>query len=162
MNKRRAFTLSELVVTIGIIGIGTAMVISTIVSLSRIQSSSAELSKKNSELSSINELCGDFTSFVSLKTDDISFSYSEIDSSADQVVFKVDASKFTLSFDETNKVLAISNDYSGDVEYLKKSGSLTLQYFDSVAFAFESDINLLSVNVSHNEQVNHFNYVVRV
>ena len=160
MNKRRGFTLSELVVTIGVIGIGTAMVISTIVSLSRIQSSSADLSKKNSELTAINDLCGEYVSFVSLKTDEISFSYTE--SNEELVVFSANASDFTLSFNETNKNLAITNNYSGDIEYLKKSENLTLKYFKSVSFSFDTEINLLCVNVSLGDQVNHLNYVVRV
>lgn len=160
MNKRRGFTLSELVVTIGVIGIGTAMVISTIVSLSRIQSSSADLSKKNSELTAINDLCGEYVSFVSLKTDEISFSYTE--SNEEHVVFSANASDFTLSFNETNKNLAITNNYSGDIEYLKKSENLTLKYFKSVSFSFDTEINLLCVNVSLGDQVNHLNYVVRV
>ena len=160
MNKRRGFTLSELVVTIGVIGIGTAMVISTIVSLSRIQGASADLSKKNEELNAINDICGEYVSFVSLKTDDISFSYTDSDSS--HITFTEDTYNFSLLFNEPTKALLISSNYDGDVEYLKKSNSFTLKYFDSVAFAFDSEINLLSVNVSFGSQVNHFNYVVRV
>lgn len=160
MKKRKAFTLVELVVVIGIICLGAAMVISTAVSLSSIQKTTADQNQKTSELSFIDRLCSKYISFVSVTNDDFSFSF---DGCTDHnLLYSFSTYKFALQFNDANKTLSINSDYDGSVEYLKLTDSLKFKALNDISFKFDDSIGLFGVDVSFNNEIDHLSYVVRV
>ena len=160
MRTRKAFTVVEAAITLGILAIAFALSAVAFSNLSRIQTSATDQTVANRELNSIDEMVSRYVSFVSIKKSDVSFSYVD-NSESNNVVFALNSStNYKLEF--SNKTISITNDYSGEDNYFKFSDSKALSFINSVQFEYDVDLALLisEVNYLSNNTIR-YSYVVR-
>ena len=160
MKTRKAFTLIEAVITIGILSVSLALSAVAFSNLGRIQETATDQVVANRELNKADEFVSRYVSFVSIKTDDISFSSTDT-SSSNTIVFTLNGTtNYNLSF--IDKRLSVSNDYSGESDYFKYSESEEMKYISEIVFDYDSSLGLLisSVKYLNNKNIR-YSYVVR-
>lgn len=160
LRARKGFTLVELIVTIGIIALGSAMAISIIASLVSIQEVTAKQNKMNDDIYSVNSICSDYVSFVSITNDDFDFTFES--SSANNVTFVYSTYHFNLTYISSSNTLSIGSDYDGNLDYLLFSESVSLSSVKNISFSFNDEIGLLCADVSFKNITNHLSYVIKV
>ena len=157
---KRGFTLVELIVTIGIIALGSAMAISIIASLVAIQDVTAKQNKINDDIYSVNSICSDYVSFVSISNDDFDFAFDS--STSSNVTFVYSTYHFNLSYLPASNSLSIDTDYDGAIDYLNFKESISLSSAKSVSFSYDAGIGLLCADVSFKNITNHLSSVIKV
>ena len=158
MRKKSGFTLIEAIVTVGILGISSAMTILVMTSLVRVQDAAADESLVNGDFQTLDSTVNSYISLVSQKNSVHSFTYKSTSSSS--LVYSLATDDFTLSYSNPN--ISISTTYSGSDESLKVSQVKELSNISNVEFDFDASINLLIVKATARGTVNKFTYVVRV
>ena len=155
---RKGFTLVEAVVTISIMSIVFALSAVVISNLITIQNKSADKTAENAEIEKVESFINDYVSFVSLKTDSISFSYYQ--STSDSIAFKTNDYIYTLSFSDHE--LGVSNNYDGSVDYLKYSKSVSLKNTNSMVFSYSDTLSLLKVESKIGSHTHKYAFVFKV
>ena len=138
---RKGFTLVEAVVTISIMSIVFALSAIVIANLITIQNKSADKTAENAEADKVESFISDYVSFVSIKTDSLSFSYYQ--SSDHDVSFKSNGYTYTLAYSDNQ--LSVLNNYDGLNEYLQYEKTVTLKNTKSITFDYSSSLSLLKV-----------------
>ena len=159
MNKRRAFTVVELVVTIGILAIAFGLSVGLIVTMNSIQNANADETNKSKELTDFNDAVSSYISFVSLNTDDVSFTYDSADSTTNKIVFNYSTYHFDLKFN--NSTLSMSSNYDGSNSYFEKTFQKNFSYITAVSFAYTSSLGQLVSEVTMGGSVINFSHIVR-
>ena len=157
MNIKKGFTIIELVITLGILSIVTALTTVFIVTFVNIQNSSSSQYQYNKQLRLVDDVIDDYVSFISINTDDVSFSYYP--SPSNQIVFKMDTTSYTLAY--SDNTISITNTYTGELDYFKKTREEVVSEIDSVSFAYSENLALLTANVQINSKIYKLSYIVR-
>lgn len=167
MKLRKGFTLIEVVVTLSIIGISTALTVVVAANLANIQSASAIQYSYAKQINDINDIANKYVSFVSLDTTSASFSY--VSSTNTSITFSASgtdldkAYHYTFKFDNTNNSFEVTNDnnYSGDNSYFIYSASVKTKDITSDKVNFSYNEGTLTLTINLNGMDNHLVYVVR-
>ena len=154
---KRGFTIIELVMTIGIIGITTAMTGVVIANMSNAQKVSTDQYVNIKQISTINEVANEYISYISLNTSVISFSFGS--TTDHSLTFLHNAYSYTLSF--SDNIISISNDYDGEESFFKKSRQEEVDNVESCTFNYNQTLCLLKLTVVVAGQENYLDYVVR-
>ena len=156
MRNRKGFTLVEAVVTIGVLGLCSAMIIGTIVSLVNIQKTSVNQNVRTSELTKIDSLCNDYVSFISQEN----FTFSS--SSESEVVFTFDTTyNASLIYNSNESSLTFSTNYPEETNYFYRNEKVSLDSSNKIVFNYDSTNKLLFVDSIVNEKHNRVSYIVR-
>ena len=140
-KSKKAFTLVEAVTTIAIMGVAFALTAICVSNMVKIENGASKQVAINNELAKANDSVNEYVSFVSVNTDDLSFSYKQ--STESSVTFTDGTSDYTLSSSQEHKNLVFSSTYSGDNPYLSKTFSYSFKYISHITFSFDSSISLL-------------------
>lgn len=159
MKKRKGFTAVELVVTLGILGIAFALSAGLIVAMTTVQKSNATETNKSKEFTRFNDAVSSYVSFLSINTDDISFTYDSEKSADNKIVFDYLTYRFDLYF--YNSTLSMTNNYNGDNDYFKKTFSYSFQYIHEVTFEYTPSIGQLVSRVNIGGNVINYSHIVR-
>ncbi len=159
MNKKRAFTLTELVVTIGILAIAFALTAGLIVTMNSVQDSNANEANKSQELIDFNESVSSYISFLSIETDEISFTYDSVNSTSTKIVFNYSTYHFDLKF--TNSTLAMISNYTGDNAYFKKTFQHSFNFISAISFEYTESIGQLVSDVTISGSVIQYTHTLR-
>ena len=157
MRNKKGFTLIETVVTLSIIGVSFALVAGVVASLFNVQDTSTSQLLINKELKTADNMIKDYVSFVSLKTDDVSFSVTS--ASGNKVVCKYSTYSYNLQFSEGT--LSITNNYDGGETYFQKTGSQQFKTIEDIKFEYTSSISLLIAEIKAESNTMRYSYVVR-
>ena len=160
MKTKKAFTIMEAVLTIGILSVAFALSAMAFSNLTRIQETATDQVVANRELNKIDDFVSEYVSFVSVKTNDISFNGNDVNDSNTVSFVLNSTTNYSLSFG--NKKLSVINDYSGSETYFNYSNNLELEYVKDIKFSYDSNIGLLISSISYlsNKSIR-YSYVVR-
>jgi len=167
MKMRKGFTLLEVVVTMAILGISTALTVVVAANLANVQSASATQFSYSKQINDINDIANKYVSFVSLNTGSISFTYASHDTKS--VTFNASGTEvggtywYRFGYNNEANTFDISSNYSGDVSYLIFDYSITVKDVknDGVKFTYNEDDKILTLTINLNGMDNHLVYVVR-
>ena len=150
----------EAVLTIGILSVAFALSAMAFSNLTRIQETATDQVVANRELNKIDDFVSEYVSFVSVKTNDISFNGNDVNDSNTVSFVLNSTTNYSLSFG--NKKLSVINDYSGSETYFNYSNNLELEYVKDIKFSYDSNIGLLISSISYlsNKSIR-YSYVVR-
>lgn len=154
---RKGFTIIELVITIAILGVSTALTAVVISSATKVQQSTATQYEYNNTVNGIDSLLRDYVSFISVNDEKSSFTFFSC--TDDKISFKHGGYEYYLSYEFNSFVF--STDYNGEDDYFKKNITLDVSYVDDVVFSYYSDTALLTLSLTVNGLENNFYYVVR-
>ncbi|GEM_PF-5323517 len=158
MKKRKGFTLVETIVTLSILGISFGLAATVVAALLGVQNKASDQYVASKQLKVANDMISDYVSFVSVKTESTSFSFSS--ASATSVKYTNNSYLYELKYD--NKTLSITTNYDGSVEYLKKNASEQLDSLDYVKFEYTAPLNLLIAEMKAGESILRYSYTLRV
>ena len=161
MKKNRGFTVVEAAITLGILAIALAMAAVAFSNLGNIQRTATDQLLSNRELTATDNLVSRYISFVSIKTDDLSFSY--VDAGEQRTVsFKTNVTNYQYDLVFENKTLSISNDYSGSDDFFKFEESQTFQMIDDIKFDYDDSLGLLVSEITYlSNKTIRYSYIVR-
>ena len=164
-KTKKGFTLLEAVVTIGVLGVITAMTTAVIANMVNIQKASGDQYEYSEEMKDAFDLVDEYMSYVSIprfsyrtsNTTSISFTYTFSDEST---------LNYGLSY--SNNVLSYGpeTEYSGSDEYFKKTNRVSLKNItsgeDSFRFTYDQGLSMLMVYLHVNGKSAHKNFYWRV
>lgn len=167
MKLRKGFTLLEVVVTMAILGISTALTVVVAANLANVQNASATQFSYSKQINDINDIASKYVSFVSLNTKSISFTYASHDTKS--ITFNATGDEvggtywYRFGYNNETNTFGISTNYSGDVSYLIFDYSITVKDVknDGVNFTYNSVDKILTLTINLNGMDNHLVYVVR-
>ena len=153
-KTRKAFTLLETVVTIGILAIAfglAGVLVSQIVTL---QNKSTDEIVLSDQRATLDDFVADYVSFISVDTDELSFSYKSSDDNTITFTAELaDSSTYDYSILFVGQILTVRNNYpdEGENAYLKYQKSVRLADIQSIAFSFDTEIGLLKTTALSSE-----------
>ena len=157
MRLKKGFTLVEMVVTLAIIGVASALTVIVVTNLVNSQNASSNQYVYSKEMDLIDKTANEFVSFVSVNDSDASFTYkSQTETS---VTFTYKTYDYTFSF--SGDALRLTNTYDGDVDYFKKTFVKEIKYATNFSFSFDTSSALLKIQYNLNKATNTNTYVVR-
>ena len=158
-RAKRGFTLIEAVVTIAIMSVVFGLSALCFSNLFRIQDESSKNTQRQIEANRINNLVSDFVSFLSVKTDELSFSFS---SKTETSIIFVSSKSSTHTLSYSSSQLSVTYANAGEVEYLKYENSVSLSNDSTVIFDFESTLKILKMDCSISGKEFSYAYVLKV
>lgn len=157
MKSKKGFTLVEMVVTLAIIGVSSALTVIVVTNLVNSQNASSNQYAYSKEMDIIDKTANEFVSFISINDSDASFTYKS--QSETSVTFTYDTYDYTFSF--SDKALRLTNNYDGEEAYFRKTFIKTLEYATNFVFSFDESSALLKIQYDLNKTTNTNTYVVR-
>ena len=159
MKKKRGFTLIETVATLSIIGVSFALSAGVIAALLNVQNKSNDQLYINKQLKQADSFIDDYVSFVSVHTNELSFSTPVV--SVNKVKSGISGTNYTYTLEFSDNVLSINNTYTGSEEYFSKTGSINLEHIKSIVFSYDSTISLLTAEMWFSSSKLVYTYILR-
>ena len=159
MKNKSAFTVVELVVTLGILALAFALSTVLIVTMNSVQNANAVETNKSRELTNFNDSVNSYVSFLSINTDEINFSYDGENSTENKVVFTYSTYHFDLKFE--NLTLSMESNYDGENTYFAKTFSRNFKYIRAVTFEYTESLGQLVSHVTFGGSVINYSHIVR-
>lgn len=159
MKNKSAFTVVELVVTLGILAIAFALSTGLIVTMNSVQNANSQETNKSNELTRFNNSVSSYVSFLSINTEEIFFTFDSENSSESTVVFTYSTYHFDLKFNEST--LSMTSNYDGENTYFTKSFSYRFKYIHAVVFEYTESIGQLVSRVTIGGGVITYSHIVR-
>lgn len=156
-KTRKGFTIVELVMTIAILGVSTALTVLVIANVTNIQRSSTNQFVYSKQLKAIDDIANDYVSFVSLNNSAVDFNY--VTDTTSSITFKCDDYLYILSY--SNHIFGITNNYDGADEYFAKTENANVDVVDDVVFSYYPELGQLVLTVKINDVDNHLSYIFR-
>ena len=158
MKSKKGFTLVEMVVTLAIIGVSSALTVIVVTNLVNSQNASSNQYAYSKEMDIIDKTANEFVSFVSINNSDASFTYKS--QSETSVTFTYD-NTYDYTFCFSDKALRLTNNYDGEEAYFRKTFIKTLEHATNFVFSFDVSSALLKIQYDLNKTTNTNTYVVR-
>ena len=159
MKKKKGFTLIETVATLSIIGVSFALSAGVIAALLNVQKKSNDQLLVNKQLRQADSFISDYVSFISVHTNDLSFSSPVV--STNKVKSGISGTNYTYTLDFSDNVLSIINTYSGSDKYFNKTGSVNLTQIRSIVFGYDNSISLLTAEMWLSSSKLVYTYILR-
>lgn len=155
MKKRKAFTVIEAVITLGIMAIALGLTAVAFSNLGNIQTAATDQLVANRELTKIDDLVSRYVSIVSVDSGTHSFSSTSIEGTHALTFTSSSSLSYTLSF-SNKQISAVQNNPSSEID------TIEVTLVDDVKFDYDSDLGLLISHVSYlsNKKIN-YSYIVR-
>ncbi len=144
--SHRGFTTVELVVTIAVIGVLSAMTAVTIGAMVNVQNKASTTTAINQQLDSASEKIQELVSFVSVKNDVCQFGEPTCNEAS--IIFANTINSTTYSLNFAQKKLVLSNTYTGSVEYLKYAYTAEYSEINSMSFSYDSSLKMIKAVIT--------------
>lgn len=142
-KTQKAFTLIEVVMSLGLIGIFFALTAVVVVGAANVQDFQARELAVDTELTKAQDFLDDVVSYVSVNTTSRKFVVSF--SSESEISFECN-SDTTYTLRKSVNSIIFTNNYEGDDSYNNHSGSISFEELNVKNFAFDNTTYLFKVN----------------
>lgn len=161
-RSKKGFTLIEVVATLAILAVSTALSTIVIYNMSRTEAASAQQYRYNNQIDDIDRILRDYVSYVSLKTGDsehgVNISFSSVSEDSHTITFVDDGSGvYSLTYAE--QMLSIV--FSGDTYCDNVTNAASITDVSNYTVAFDETLSLIKINYEVNGKTNHLSGIVR-
>ena len=145
-KARKAFTTVELVITLALIGVLSAMSAVTIAAMVNIQGNAGQTASVTEQVDAASRKIAETLSFISVKNAVCDFEVSACEDS--QITFEnqVNSTEYCLGF--AGNALNLTTNYAGSDPYLNYSYSENYTSIKSIVFSFDSALSLMKVVIN--------------